>query len=220
MPEGFSKPTETTDTSMLYKFIKDKYVKRLYVPKNALDPVADFFQSGSDEVEESGVDSEPVAPAVIPSGLLDFDLDGTNNAHMETSATQPVPINQHITITVKAEGEKARPNEDLLAMFEEDTKKDTQKEAAAFNVQAKQTNYMVPNKYAALDYVQPSAVNNNVYNIYNTYNMNINTGPNINYRHPPNVQAKPRKEVTYQYVKPALPKPEDNAFKNILPDDF
>eukprot|EP00826_Nyctotherus_ovalis_P011450 TRINITY_DN12984_c0_g1_i6.p2 TRINITY_DN12984_c0_g1~~TRINITY_DN12984_c0_g1_i6.p2 ORF type:complete len:162 (+),score=27.72 TRINITY_DN12984_c0_g1_i6:660-1145(+) len=156
----------------------------------------------------------------MPSELLDFDLDETGNAHVGTPDIQPIPINQHITISVNAEKEKVKPNEDLLAMFEEDTKKDSKKEAAVFSMQAKQANYIVPNKYAALDYIQPPNVNNNVYNIYNTYNMNINTGPNISYRHPPNVQNKPRKEVTYQYVKPTLPKPEDNAFKNILPDDF
>lgn len=188
-------------------------MKKLYVPKNALDPVAEFFQGESeDNYEEEDEVTKPVAPAVMPQGLLDFDLNEANK-HVEELVPKPAPIVSHITISKKDEVEKKKPSEDLLAMFEEDSKKSklpATKGAAVI--------YTAPNKYAALEFVQGTTVANNVYNIYNTYNMNISTGPNINYRYP---QAK--KEVTYQYAQPKssmIPKTEDNKFKDILPDDF
>lgn len=191
-------------------------MKRLYAPKNALDPVTEFFQGESDEVEQGEADVKPTAPIKMPTGLLDIDLIGNNNEDVEEIILRPAPVVSRVAISTTNETEK-KPNEDLLAMFEEDTKKTT-------TTMKPKTNYVVPNKYAALDFVQGPVVGNNVYNIYNTYNMNINTGTSINYRYPTNVSNKPKKEVTYQYVQPK-PSPmtsntQDNVFKDILPDDF
>jgi len=192
-------------------------VKRSYAPKNALDPVAEFFQSESEgnyEEEDKPKVAKAVTPVVIPKGLLELDFNG----HVEELLPKSTPVVSHSTISTKDEVEKKKLSEDFLAMFEEDSKKN---KTSATSVKGTSTSYMAPNKYAALDFVQAPAVANNVYNIYNTYNMNISTGPNINYRYPPN--NMPKKEVTYQcaqYNSNTMPKTEDNKFKDILPDDF
>lgn len=193
MPQGFSKPTETTDTDTLYRFIKDKYVKRLYAPKNALDPVTEFFQGESDEIEQGEAEVKPTASMKMPTGLLDIDLIGSNDEHVEEIILKPAPTSSHVTVSTRNEAEK-KPNEDLLAMLEEDTKNTT----TTITTKKPVTNYVAPNKYAALDFVQGPVIGSNVYNIYNTYNMNISTGPSINYRYPANINNKPKKEVTYQ----------------------
>ena len=53
------KPSESATNEEVGKFIKDKYVKRLYVPKNAMDPVQEFL-------EKKNHPDVPEKPVVFP----------------------------------------------------------------------------------------------------------------------------------------------------------
>lgn len=182
-----------------------------------MDPVTEFSQresEGNYEEEDKPKVTKAVTPIAIPKGLLELDFNG----YVEELVPKSTPAVSHSTISTKDEVEKKKPSEDLLATFEEDSKKN---KTPATSIKGMSSNYVVPNKYAALDFLQAPTVASNVYNIYNTYNMNISTGPNINYRYPP--KNMPKKEVTYQYAQynsNTMAKTEDNRFKDILPDDF
>ena len=45
LPAGFKRPVESSDPSTLWKFINDKYVKKLFAPKDAIDPVKEYYNS-------------------------------------------------------------------------------------------------------------------------------------------------------------------------------
>ena len=45
MPEG-RKPNCQTGNYQLEQFIRDKYVRKLWIPKGAIDPVTEFYHNG------------------------------------------------------------------------------------------------------------------------------------------------------------------------------
>jgi hypothetical protein len=44
LPSGFSKPSDQTPNRIIADFIRNKYVRKAYIPKNAVDPVTEYKQ--------------------------------------------------------------------------------------------------------------------------------------------------------------------------------
>ncbi len=68
LPAGFRKPSESATNEELGKFINDKYVKRLYVPKNAIDPVHEYLER-KDELGSIPIKSVLKPPVAAPMKL-------------------------------------------------------------------------------------------------------------------------------------------------------
>ena len=47
LPASFKRPQESTEPAVSWQFIKDKYVKKLYTPKNANDPVTEYITNST-----------------------------------------------------------------------------------------------------------------------------------------------------------------------------
>ncbi len=45
LPQGFKKPSENSPAEVAWKFIQDKYVRKSFVPKNAVDPAAEWREN-------------------------------------------------------------------------------------------------------------------------------------------------------------------------------
>lgn len=219
----------------MWKFINDKYVKKIYAPKNVADPATEFLEGGNEkeekeeekdeEKEEEEPVEEPQQTAQPKAGLLDFDLEGDNKAEL---APDLKADSTDFDFSFKGPEKtipKTQPKSDLLSIFDDEPKK-----ASAPVISKPQDNFgyknpisvprpMIGNKYAALDFVQAPIINNNVYNIYNNYNMNISSGSTFSAK--PNANGAP---IPYQFNKPKpRPYPEqksESLFKDVLPDDF
>jgi len=213
----------------MWQFIRDKYERRLFAPRDTLDPAAEYLEKKkngeeipepkSEKIAEEPPKIEPVKsePKVAPE-LLDFDF-GTN----------------------PKENPKEKAQADLFAAFEKDFSKTATKPSSAIqpkliptmpktaqnnakpNVFMTNNQPFVPNKYAALDFVQGPIISNNVYNIYNNVSMNISAGPGFNMPQPNRVNQPPIQQfVQFQPTYSIPPKSDSNdkAFKDILPSDF
>jgi hypothetical protein len=89
LPAGFKRPLESGDDAAAWQFIKDKYVKRQYAPKNATDPAAEFAQGTASDglpppvvshaeskskpiVEELDIEAtQPTVPKAVPQPAND-----------------------------------------------------------------------------------------------------------------------------------------------------
>lgn len=111
LPSGVARPTENTPTSQVFRFIRDKYEKRLYAPKHALDPVSEYYQNKSGlpppppaapsplenhpEVDLINCDIKVEPPAKGSSGQSGdvlFDIFAGNTAQSSVPAAIPKPV--------------------------------------------------------------------------------------------------------------------------------
>lgn len=95
LPSSVKKPTESSAPEVAWQFIQNKYVKKLYAPKNTLDPVTEYKQNkisggknkNKKEEEEDDVDIKKEVPAkqkppVVVSPKINID-DLADIGHIE-----------------------------------------------------------------------------------------------------------------------------------------
>ncbi len=226
LPAGFKRPTESSDAKLVGQFIRDKYVKRLYAPKDTLDPAAEYLEKRKNgivveptpaaEVPEPEV-APPAQPKEIAPELLDLDFGAGKGAAGEAKGKSDL-------FSVFGDGFGSGTK---TAAAEPTTKpapaatpvKPGVAPPAVMQKTVPQPRPMIqPNKYAALDFVPGPMYSTNVYNIYNNVNMNISAGSGFGYG------AQPPVGIQFQptYSMPAIPKSDanDKAFKDVLPKDF
>ncbi len=218
LPRGFQRPTETTSPEQVWQFIQNKYVKKCYAPKNAVDPAAEYREHGcvsrgptEDSVcahEESQPEPKPKrrtplkaetrpAPKVDVKELWDLDLAAGSKPAVSQQQSKPIPV------PATAEAYK-----DLWGILEPNN--DSNKRPApqqteqrrpqpTFGFQAPYNSCPQAGRYAALDQVGTMGCG---------YWPGFGTNPI--YNSPPTTVVAAAK----------VPEKSAGAFANLLPSDF
>lgn len=233
MPQGFNKPTENSSPEVMWKFIQDKYVRKLYVPKNALDPVSEY----KEQLENPENIKKPSTPPTDDDSIKSTKInkkskhvnEDKNNVEEITQKIKKVDINQILDIDITGNSTKTvKPPQPIITSTETKPKIATeifdlfdnskQVKPAPYSYPAQNVQQFVNNyKYSAFDQLaQPK--------IPQMYPMPQN---NLSWANP--LPQAPLRPANF-YVAPlnapipvneVKPKKElDKVFADILPKDL